>query len=182
MRVTYIRRFRMEIDLGQIESVPELPDGYYWLGWHESLLDIHAQVKYHCFHDQLDAVVFPSLAERHGCYYLMSEIRGKSGFLPEATWLIASRDEHCGTVQGVRERTGLGAIQNLGVTPSHRGKGLGEALLLKALWGFRRRGLTRVYLEVTANNDAAVRLYRRVGFQCRKTSYKAVEAPLLVMA
>ena len=30
-------------------------------------------------------------------------------------------------------------------------------------------------LEVTAQNDAAVRLYRRLGFLRRKTVYKAVE-------
>jgi ribosomal protein S18 acetylase RimI-like enzyme len=30
-------------------------------------------------------------------------------------------------------------------------------------------------LEVTANNDAAVRLYRRLGFRSVKTVYKAIE-------
>jgi ribosomal protein S18 acetylase RimI-like enzyme len=77
----------------------------------------------------------------------------------------------------VRDRTGLGAIQNLGVVPAHRGRGLGEALLLQALQGFRAQGSLQALLEVTARNDPAVRLYRRVGFRCRKTLYKAVEVP-----
>jgi hypothetical protein len=36
-------------------------------------------------------------------------------------------------------------------------------------------GLARVYLEVTAQNDGAVRLYKRLGFRRTKTLFKAVE-------
>ena len=80
-------------------------------------------------------------------------------------------------MQGICDRHRLGAIQNLGITPEHRGLGLGRALLLKALEGFSRHGLGRGFLEVTAQNEAAVRLYRQVGFRARKTVYKAVETP-----
>jgi ribosomal protein S18 acetylase RimI-like enzyme len=65
------------------------------------------------------------------------------------------------------------------VLPAHRGRGLGTALLLKALEGFRRRGLGRAFLEVTAQNVAAVQLYRRLGFRCRKTLYKAVDTSII---
>ena len=54
-------------------------------------------------------------------------------------------------------------------------RGLGAALLLKALHGFRNAGLGRAFLEVTAQNDGAVRLYHRLGFRRRKTVYKTVE-------
>ena len=77
-------------------------------------------------------------------------------------------------MQGIRERGGLGSIQNLGIVPGWRGRGLGEALLLQALHGFRHTGLGRAQLEVTAQNDAAIRLYRRLGFRRAKTLYKAV--------
>jgi len=83
--------------------------------------------------------------------------------------------EFCGTVQGIRDVGGLGAIQNLGITPAHRNGGLGTVLLFQALQGFRRAGIGRVYLEVTAQNEGALRLYRRLGFVTVKTVYKAVE-------
>jgi ribosomal protein S18 acetylase RimI-like enzyme len=107
----------------------------------------------------------------------MAEIRRKPGFLAEATWLLAGPEGYCGTVQAVREHSGLGSIQNLGITWAHRRRGLGSALLLQALHGFRRAGLGRALLEVTADNDGAVQLYRRLGFRCRKTIYKAVQRP-----
>jgi ribosomal protein S18 acetylase RimI-like enzyme len=79
-------------------------------------------------------------------------------------------------VQGIRERTGTGSIQNLGIVAGQRGRGLGSALLLQALHGFRRYGYHRAFLEVTAQNEGALRLYRRLGFRCRKTIYKTVGA------
>jgi ribosomal protein S18 acetylase RimI-like enzyme len=176
MKISYFKRFRMEIALVDLPPVPLLPEGYFWVPWDENLVELHAEVKYHCFHDEIDATVFPSLADRTGCSRLMTAIRRKSGFLPAATWLLACESGYCGTVQGVQERNGHGAIQNLGVTPLHRGRGLGSALLLQSLHGFRRCGLGHAFLEVTAQNDGAVRLYRRLGFRCRKTTYKAVEA------
>jgi GNAT superfamily N-acetyltransferase len=177
MTITYFKRYRMEIDLVDGLSVPALPEGYYWVPWDDSLVGLHAEVKFHCFHEEIDASVFPSLSTQEGCYNLMNEIRKRPGFIPEATWLLAGRSAYCGTVQGVRDRSGLGAIQNLGVLAAHRGRGLGGALLLRALHGFRRAGLGRAFLEVTACNEGAVRLYRQVGFRCRKTVYKAVDIP-----
>jgi ribosomal protein S18 acetylase RimI-like enzyme len=178
--VSYYKRFRMEIGLFDAPPLPELPFGFYYVPWDESLLDQHAEIMYRSFHEEIDATVFPSLGDRRGCFYLMSEIRRKHGFLPEATWLLASPCGYIGTVQGVCERAGLGSIQNLGIAPSHRGLGLGRALLLQALHGFRRAGMGRTFLEVTAQNDGAVRLYHRLGFRRRKTLYKQVgsAAPL----
>lgn len=173
--ITYFKRFRMEMHFDALPRVPLLPPGYDWLAWDDTFLEPHADVKFRSFVDEIDALVFPSLSTPEGCFNLMREISRKPGFRPEATWLIACGDDLCGTVQGVRERSGYGAIQNLGVTQLHRGQGLGAALLLQALHGFYRSGLGRARLEVTARNDAAVRLYRRLGFRCKKTLYKAVD-------
>ncbi len=172
---SYFKRFRMEIDLNELPPVASLPEGYHWLPWDESLLTAHADVKFRSFVEEIDSVVFSSLSTLAGCHHLMREISHKAGFRHEATWLVGSPDGHCGTVQGVHERNGMGAIQNLGVTPGHRGRGIGAALLLQALHGFRRAGLSRAFLEVTAQNDGAIRLYRRLGFRCKKTIYKAVD-------
>ena len=53
---------------------------------------------------------------------------------------------------------------------------MGTSLLLHSLSGFHRTGVQRVYLEVTAQNQGAIRLYRRIGFATIRTVYKAVEA------
>jgi len=68
-----------------------------------------------------------------------------------------------------------GAIQNVGVVPEYRGRGLGRALVLQCLAGFQAAGVPRVYLEVTACNLPAVQLYRSIGFCLARTTYRAVE-------
>jgi hypothetical protein len=180
MGVSYFKRFRMELDLrGQRYLPVEIPAGYRLLSWHSDLLDDHALAKYHSFRDEIDADIFACLAELDGCRRLMQEISLKDGFLPEATWLaVCSRNgetECCGTIQGIRVTHTHGAIQNVGITPGHRGRGLGTALIAAALTGFQQAGLTRAYLEVTAQNDRAVQLYKRIGFRRMKTLFKAVE-------
>jgi ribosomal protein S18 acetylase RimI-like enzyme len=182
MDLAYFKRYRMEINLlGRGLTPPAVRQQYRFLPWTPSLLDGFAEAKYRSFRGEIDANVFPCLGELDGCRRLMTEIARKPGFLPEATWLLTyvptgrGRTECCGTVQGVRDRAGLGAIQNLGISPEHRGAGLGTTLLYHALQGFRHAGLSRVYLEVTAQNEGAIRLYQRIGFVTVKTVYKAVE-------
>jgi len=175
-RITYFKRFRMEIDLSELPPVVPLPEECSFVPWDDSLVEAHAEVKFRSFQDEIDASVFPSLSNYNGCFFLMNEIRCKRGFCPQATWLVRCPEGGCGTVQGVIERSRMGSIQNLGVPRLFRGRGIGTALLLRALHGFIRAGVGRAFLEVTAQNDAAVRLYRRLGFRCRKTLYKSVDA------
>ncbi len=181
MGLTYFKRYRMEIDLRRfVPATRPLPTGYRMLPWSEDLLEAHADAKYRSFCTEVDANVFPCLGDRDGCLRLMTEITRRTNFIPGATWLIQAELpeggwENCGTIQGVSDRGMFGAIQNLGVTPGHRNAGLGGRLLSEALEGFRRSGLDRAYLEVTANNVGALRLYERFGFQIVKTVYKAAD-------
>ncbi len=187
----YFKRYRMEIDIRRAPSgvaddagrlLPaHLPAVCHWLPWHESLLATHAEVKALCFLDELDTAVFPCLGSLAGCHELMSAIRGRVGFCPQATWLVGTEADGSAlafgcvaTIQGLIDDSGLGAIQNVGVVPEFRGRGIGRALLLKALAGFAVVGVRRVFLEVTARNEPAVRMYRRLGFRCTRTTYRAV--------
>ena len=127
--VTYYKRFRMEMDLvAPIPAVPSLSCDFAWIPWEDRLLDAHGEVKYHCFRNELDGVVFPNLSNRDGCLRLMREIAERSGFRPESTWLIAHGSQYVATVQGVSDRAGTGSIQNLAGRPrlSRPRSGIGE--------------------------------------------------------
>jgi ribosomal protein S18 acetylase RimI-like enzyme len=180
MSVSYFKRYRMELDLRGKRFLPVfMPTGYRLVAWEPDMLAEHAITKFHSFRNEIDADVFECLADLNGCHRLMHEISLKDGFLPEATWLAGYTGgdgiEYCGTIQGIRASYKYGAIQNVGITPAHRGRGVGTALIAAALAGFQQVGLTRAYLEVTAQNDRAVQLYKRLGFRRTKTLFKAVE-------
>jgi ribosomal protein S18 acetylase RimI-like enzyme len=182
MSVNYFKRFRMEIDLrGRSFAQFPLPLGYRLMAWDPDQIAEHAEAKYNSFRQEIDADVFACLGDFDGCYKLMTEISDREDFLPAATWLVAYLGnsskpiEYCGTIQGIRASHRLGGIQNIGITPRHRRRGVGSALIAAALTGFQQAGLPRVYLEVTCQNEPAVRLYKQLGFQRTKTLYKAVE-------
>lgn len=178
--LVYFRRYRMEIDLRGRELATRLPQGYYWVPWNADLCEAHAVTKYESFRHEIDAELFPCFGELEGCRRLMKTISEREAFLPHATWLVAhgtgDQTEYCGTIQGIRDPRGTGgAIQNLGVSPSHRNRGLGTCLLHAAFVGFRRAGLKTAALEVTAKNVEAVRLYERMGFRRVRSIYKTCE-------
>lgn len=182
MSVTWFKRYRMHYDLrNQLPSMPTLDSGYEMLPWDPQLLDHHARAKYQSFCHEIDANVFPCLAQLDGCRQLMQEISRRHGFIPESTWLAVWRSPgsaqltDCGTVQGINLRGTEGSIQNLGVAPAHRGHGLARALLVSALRGFAERGMTIASLEVTARNHYAIDLYQRFGFRIVKSVYKSIE-------
>ncbi|MFO0428169.1 MAG: GNAT family N-acetyltransferase [Planctomyces sp.] len=169
-------RYRMRVDLRRVRlPCPELPRSYRWVPWRSMLQERHAQVKWNSFRRDLDGQIFPCLSQMEGCRRLMREIASQPDFCPDATWLVTHQSEHssdsmvpsvdCAVIQGIARRSGTGAIQNVGVIPEHRGLGIGRALLLQSLRGFRLHGMTNSCLEVTAENGPAVRLYLSLGFE-----------------
>jgi ribosomal protein S18 acetylase RimI-like enzyme len=56
-------------------------------------------------------------------------------------------------------------VLGMGVAASHRGRGVGSALLRATLEAASARGITRVELVVRADNAAAIALYARHGFE-----------------
>ncbi len=184
MGLTYFKRFRMELDLdGEIFAAPPCSPPYELVPFDDELIRDHAAAKFQSFRQELDANVFPCLGRRDGCLRLMQEIARRSTFVPEATWLLRYRDPHgrkpesVGTVQGL-VLDDWGAIQNLGISRGHRGRGLGTMLLRQAAIGFREFGLSHMHLEVTTDNTAAVRLYERLGFRRARVVYKAAEVAM----
>ncbi len=181
MSVTYFKRLRMEVDLRRaFFGTIDLPPGYRLIAWNDNLVAAHAETKYHSFRNEIDACVFPCLSTPEGCLQLMTEIAQRDEFLPEATWLVeydtgTGRREMCGMIQGMTASVRYGSIQNVGVTPYHRNRGIAQALVKAACLGFAAAELPKAYLEVTMQNTAAVKLYESLGFRTVKTLYKGVE-------
>lgn len=76
-----------------------------------------------------------------------------------------------------------GHLVSVAVLHSHRGMGMGKALVCRALDGVRSRKCDELYLEVRCSNAAAVRMYEAMGFSIRQrlgTYYKDGEDAFLM--
>ena len=182
----HYKRLRMQVDLWRPLSSPALPDGYQFVSWKPIVQERHAQVQWRSFRNDLDGQVFRCLGSLTGCRRLLHETVAHSQLAPESTWLIQFQPEpdwppvDCAMIQGLIRPGSVGAIQNVGVVPEHRGFGLGRAILLKALHGFRLHGARYATLEVTADNRAAVGLYLSTGFEVTRVLYRSQTAGAVV--
>ncbi|KKC37254.1 hypothetical protein WH87_11865 [Devosia epidermidihirudinis] len=68
-----------------------------------------------------------------------------------------------GSVAGLVQCWTSDFIKDFAVAPAHRGKGLGEALMLHTFALFAARGSAHVDLKVETSNQTARRLYARLG-------------------
>ena len=159
-----VRHFlQMRIDLGPSVQGPVLPEGLESRSF-SSGID--------------DAELFAAFREAFADHWGNAEVdetrwwgenrdEPNAGFDP-ALWVVV-RDG--GTIAGFsicreREDAGetIGWISLLGVRPRWRGRGLGEALLVKSLSAFHSRGRRRAALNVDVDNTtAALRLYTKIG-------------------
>ena len=159
---------------------PQLPAGFEFIAWQPHDVERHAVAKFRSFRDEFDSQLFPCLSTLEGCRKLMGEIASQPSFMPSATWLVSRLPdrrgfcEDCGTIQGLGSSGEAGFVQNIGVIADCRGLGIGRALMLKSLHGFRARGARRVFLEATAENVPAIELYRSMGFRLIRTNYREV--------
>ena len=64
-----------------------------------------------------------------------------------------------------------GHVVSVAVLESHRGQGIGKALMEEALKGMKERGCSETYLEVRVSNDSAITMYRILGFQTVTTHH-----------
>lgn len=55
-------------------------------------------------------------------------------------------------------------VLGMGVSAKHRGKGIGKSLMQATLEKAKKRGLTRVELEVREKNTRAMEMYKKFGF------------------
>ena len=62
-------------------------------------------------------------------------------------------------------RAERGWIAGIGVAPAYRVRGIGERLMLGVIDEARARGLRELWLEVLVQNEPAIRLYEKLGFE-----------------
>jgi ribosomal protein S18 acetylase RimI-like enzyme len=92
---------------------------------------------------------------------------------PDIVILVAERDgEVVGYTYAAVEgndymslRGPAGVLHDILVDPTHRGQGIGEALLTATLEALDAKGAPRVVLQTAERNETAQRLFTRAGFR-----------------
>ncbi len=97
--------------------------------------------------------IVPGLAGTPGAFSLIARLDG------EAVGLA-----NCFTAYSTFAAAPLINIHDIAVAPTHRGRGIGKALLLAVEAEARARGACKVTLEVLSGNERAKALYVALGY------------------
>ena len=100
------------------------------------------------------------------------------------TYVVLTEDDEIVGYAGLAAMPDEAYVQTLGVAPHRQRHGYGATLLQALLDEAKERGLNRVGLEVRVDNEAAIALYERFGFQriaVRKRYYQPSGTDALVM-
>jgi [ribosomal protein S18]-alanine N-acetyltransferase len=68
-----------------------------------------------------------------------------------------------------------GHVVSIALLQEHRGKNIGEALMMEGINGISTRKGDEIYLEVRTSNGPAISLYKKLGFQIKsvlKSDYR----------
>lgn len=80
-------------------------------------------------------------------------------------WLAEREQEIIGKIHIYQETQGHGYIHDFCVDPSYQGKGYGSEILHLALAALQQSNFQSISLDVKCNNESAVKIYQRQGFQ-----------------
>jgi len=140
-----------------------------WSGVH---YEAAAALIHESYKGHLDSFINDQYRSMHGSLRFLHNIvrfPGCGVFEPEASWLFV--DRRTGALAGVVLCSKVAPktihITQLCIAPEHRGKGLGRMLLRHTMQQLARAGFELITLTVTEENEAAVRLYREMGFSTR---------------
>lgn len=168
----YFPRQFLERDLAQFPPCRSHAVEEMIVPWNNTLLEEAARVAWFGYRNQVDSRVCEDYRTEEGCEgYLRSlvETPGCGTFLPAASRVaLDSRGAVCGFILVSRISQTGAMIPQISVLPPHQGRGLGGALMERALAALAAEGWRSVGLTVTVENRRALEWYERQGFRLRK--------------
>lgn len=155
----------MKVDSAEIDAEVELPEGYRAVSYADAVEGGEQEVVDKQLLDVNNDAF--SWHPEQGGWDLERLRRGMDTdwFDAKGLWLLYKGDDLAGFHWTKRHSDGTGEVYVIGLGSAYRGEGMGVPLLLMGLKYLVEAGSPQVILYVEADNEAAVGLYRRLGFK-----------------
>ena len=103
---------------------------------------------------------------------------------PLSLWFVAVEGDKVLGYVGSQSVMGEADMMNLAVDPEYRRRGIAEALVARLVDGLAHQQVYSLTLEVRASNEAAIKLYYKLGFTMtgrRPNYYSAPKEDALIL-
>lgn len=159
----------MGVELDGVGTGAELPEGYEVLGYAEAAGRWGPEVVDKQWLE-VNNDAFSWHPEQGGWdQQQLDRAREAEWFREEGVRLMYAGEELAGFHWTKQHPDGTGEVYVVGLGSGYRGEGLGVPLLKAGLDHLAEEGSAQVILYVEADNEAAVKLYRRMGFVTRES-------------
>jgi ribosomal protein S18 acetylase RimI-like enzyme len=140
--------------------------------WSSIYYQVAAELIHAAYTGHIDARINDQYCSLHGSLRFLHNIvrfPGCGVFEADQSWLLRDRvsSRLVGMLLCSRVAPDVAHITQLCIAPSHRGRGLGQALLAHATTRLAHTGTSAITLTVTEANRPAVTLYEDAGFRIR---------------
>jgi ribosomal protein S18 acetylase RimI-like enzyme len=139
--------------------------------WEETLQEATGRLIAGAYKNHIDSRINDQYRSAPGARRFLTNIvqyPGCGSFFAPASFAAIDRDVLCGASLASLVANDVGHITQVCVAPSYQGTGLGYELMRKSMEALAEHGCRAVSLTVTAANEAALRLYRNMGFVERR--------------
>jgi ribosomal-protein-alanine N-acetyltransferase len=119
--------------------------------------------------NEMDKIIFPDEQMRESSY-----LSGLSGLKSLSVIAVHKESKDFIGYYKIGVYGNEGHVMRIGVHPEHRGKGLGSLLLERSMHHLKNAGCKSYYLYVVENNEAAIRLYKKHGYEVDKKSWQFI--------
>lgn len=154
---------------------PALPAAVAVRPWEDAYFEEMARLIVDAYRDHVDSHINDQYSHDAGALRFLKNIvifPGCGVFQPRTSLVAVERTDAeerlVGAVLTSQVAPGIAHVTQLCIAPDRQGHGLGRYLMEASLEGLRGRGYRGVSLTVTAENESAVRLYRRLRFDVIK--------------
>jgi ribosomal protein S18 acetylase RimI-like enzyme len=167
-------RHFMTIPRETVEALPEpvLPDGFHFDTWSEGLKSVGIEIMTDAHIGAVDNLIFSFFKnQKTGMAFMQNLESHRWGkFKPSNTSIL----KHNGTPIGVCFMTVLnqnGYIPDFALKMDFKGKGLGKKLFIRSLkWFLQQEPESQaIDLDVTKKNTIALNIYKKIGFEIKRT-------------
>jgi ribosomal protein S18 acetylase RimI-like enzyme len=162
----------MRRDLGEAVPPPTGPrDGVCLRPLRRDELQFAADIVYRSHAGTVDAALNLTYSTPATCRTFVDTLVLRSGcgrFDAEASRIAEGPRGPVGVLIASRLAASNGHICQVSVLPETQSRGVGAALMVSALRGFREQGLASATLSVTVANERAHRLYEALGFRVHR--------------
>jgi ribosomal protein S18 acetylase RimI-like enzyme len=176
----YRRLFLVQTPAG-VSKPPQvhMPSGLDLRAWSDEDLAPAARLIAEAYRGHPDSLINDQYRSVAGSMRFLNNIVRYSGcgaFSPQVSHVIVERTsrEMVGLILGSRVSPQSGHITQVCVHPEFRRRGLARMMLEVTAYWFLRQGATEISLTVTEANTEAVDLYLAEGYECRHTFDAAV--------